>query len=81
MHCLLFLVPYARNPAETEDLEATAMQFGRLQISFFEGMAKALPLFILDDEKEKQVWAQFFEWKLGPKTTLLGRVYHSSLTT
>jgi hypothetical protein len=35
---------------------------------FFEGMAKALPLFLLDDEKKNKVAAQFFEWKPGPKT-------------
>jgi hypothetical protein len=32
-------------------------------------MAKALPLFLLDDEKENKVADQFFEWKLGQKTT------------
>jgi hypothetical protein len=37
--------------------------------SFFERTAKALPLFLLDDEKENKVAAQFFEWKPGPKTT------------
>jgi hypothetical protein len=32
-------------------------------------MAKALPLFLLDDEKENKVADQIFEWKLGQKIT------------
>jgi hypothetical protein len=36
---------------------------------FFEGTARALPLFLLDDEKKKQSGGPFFEWKPGLKTT------------
>jgi hypothetical protein len=32
-------------------------------------MAKALPLFLLDEEKKNKVVGQFFKWKPGPKTT------------
>jgi hypothetical protein len=38
-------------------------------IPFFERTAKALPLFLLDEEKKNKVAAQFFKWKPGPKTT------------
>jgi hypothetical protein len=34
-----------------------------------------LLLFLLDEEKENKVVAQFFEWKPGPKTTQLQRVH------
>jgi hypothetical protein len=36
---------------------------------FFRKDGKSLLLFLLDDEKENKVAAQFFEWKPGPKTT------------
>jgi hypothetical protein len=42
---------------------------------FYERTTKALLLFLLDDEKENKVAAQFFEWKPGPKTTQLRRVH------
>jgi hypothetical protein len=47
----------------------------RPSLLFFERTAKTLPLFLLDEEKESKVAAQFFEWKPGPKTTQLRRVY------
>jgi hypothetical protein len=38
-------------------------------VFFSEGTAKALPLFLLDEEKKNKEAAQFFKWKPGPKTT------------
>jgi len=42
-----------------------------MPVFFLERTAKALSQFLLEEEEKKKMTAQFFEWKLGQKTTRL----------